>query len=130
MKVTKILIINVVVSCLVLFTVFSAAAQDTQTSLKDKTPEQRAQFMTDMMKSKLSLDSVQLTKVQDINLKYAREADPVIKGDGGRFSKLRQLKSIQNQKDKELKTVFTVDQYKQYQELEAAMREKMKNLRN
>jgi len=106
---------------------FSQGAHAQEASFKDKTPEQRAQMQTNMMKTKLNLDSAQTLKVQGINLKYAQKLDPVLKSDGGRFAKLRQMKSIQGQKNKELKAVLSSDQYKQYQQLEAEMRDKLKD---
>jgi hypothetical protein len=102
-----------------------ATAQN-KTGMKDKTPEERAQFQTGLMKAKLSLDSGQLTRVQAINLKYALKNDPIIKSDISKFSKFRQIKALQKEKDGELKKVFTAEQYKQYQAFEAEMKEKMK----
>ncbi|SEN05102.1 hypothetical protein SAMN05192574_102301 [Mucilaginibacter gossypiicola] len=95
--------------------------------LKNKTPEQRAAFQTSMMKSKLNLDSDQVLKVQVINLKYAQKFEPIIKSDDSRFSRFRQVKALQKAKDAELKTVFTGSQYKQYQDFEAEMKEKLKD---
>ncbi|QEM06848.1 hypothetical protein DIU31_026315 [Mucilaginibacter rubeus] len=109
------------------FTLFigSAFAQ-TGADLKNKTPEQRAQFQTEMMTTKLELNPDQTSKVQAINLKYAQKMDPIIKSDAGRFSKFKQAKALLKEKDTELKGVFTADQFKQYQDFEAEMRDKMK----
>ncbi|MFW0717436.1 hypothetical protein [Pedobacter sp. N23S346] len=95
--------------------------------MKDKTPEERAQFQTSLMKTKLSLDSGQLNHVQAINLKYALKNDPIIKSDASKLSKFKQLKTLQKEKDGELKKVFTAEQYKQYQAFEEEMKEKMKS---
>lgn len=97
------------------------------TDFKNKTPEQRATFQTDMMKNKLNLDSDQAAKVQAINLKYAQKFEPIIKSDDSRFSRLRQARALQKTKDAELKMVFTSSQYKQYQDFEAEMKEKLKD---
>ena len=107
------------------FTQISIAQQ--ATDLKNKTPEQRAAFQTSMMKSKLNLDSDQAAKVRVINLKYAQKFEPIIKSDDSRFSRFRQAKALQKAKDTELKTVFTASQYKQYQDFEADMKEKVKD---
>ena len=93
--------------------------------IKNSTPEQRAQLQTGMMKTRLKLDSAQTLKVQSINLKYAQKADPIIKGDENKLSKYRQMKAIDEQKDKDLKQIFTTDQYKQYQDIKAEIREKI-----
>lgn len=93
--------------------------------LKNATPEQRADFQTNMMKTKLNLDGPQLAKVSAINLKYAQLFQPIIKSDDSRFSKIRKAKALQEQKNKELQGVFTKDQYKQYEDFEQELRSKM-----
>lgn len=115
--------VSILLICL--FAIRPAMAQDKASMLKNTTPEQRAQFQTNMMKAKLQLDSVQSTKVQAINLEYAKKLAPVLEDGGGRFAKLRKLKTIQDDKNKDLKAVLTKDQYKQYQDLEAEMKEKI-----
>jgi hypothetical protein len=103
----------------------AASAQTGMPDFKNSTPEQRAQFQTEMMKSKLKLDATQESKVQAINLTYARKMQTVIKSDDGRFSKMKQAKSLQEAKDQELKIVFTPTQYKQYKDFEAEMKAKL-----
>jgi hypothetical protein len=117
---------SVMLAIAILFFTQTAIAQQA-TDLKNKTPEQRAAFQTSMMKSKLNLDSDQATKVQAINLKYAQKFEPIIKSDDSRFSRFRQAKALQKAKDAELKTVFTASQYKQYQDFEAEMKDKLKD---
>jgi hypothetical protein len=94
--------------------------------IKNSTPEQRAKMQTGMMKTKLNLDSAMGLKVYDINLKYAKKLDPVIKGDSKGFAKLREMKAIDADKDKELKATLTPDQYRQYEAAKEEMKEKMK----
>jgi hypothetical protein len=102
-----------------------ATAQDVS-AIQHKTPEERAQMQTKIMKSKLSLDSLQATKVQAINLKYALKTDPILKSDAGKFKKLKKIKALQEEKDDELKQVLTADQFKQYQALKERLKEKIK----
>ena len=106
-------------------------AQASLQSLKNMTPEQRAKFQTEMMKTKLNLDSGQALKVQDINLKYAQKMQPILNSDEGRLSKFKQAKALQEQKDKELQNILSKDQYNQYQafedELKSRLREHAKN---
>jgi hypothetical protein len=120
--------IKLVTACIAIisFSIVGAKAQD-MSALKDKTPEQRAQMQTTLMKTKLQLDSVQSGKVQAINLKYAQKLDPVLKGDGTKFKRMREAMSIQKDKDAELKKVFTADQYKQYQAFEDELKEKLRD---
>lgn len=104
----------------------STTAQTTMPDFKNSTPEQRAQFQTGMMKSKLKLDAAQESKVQAINLTYARKMQTIIKSDDGRFSKMKQARSLQEAKDQELKNVFTPAQFKQYKDFEEEMKAKLK----
>ncbi|WP_412469279.1 hypothetical protein [Pedobacter sp. KLB.chiD] len=101
-----------------------AAAQNTKT-LKNKTPEERAQLLTKLMKTRLSLDTGQLARLKVINLKYALKNEPIIKSDAGKLAKLKQFKALQKEKNAELKKVFTAEQYNQYQAFEAEMKEKI-----
>lgn len=110
--------------------IIAALVQPTQaqdlTGMKNRTPEQRAQFQTSFMKSKMQLDTVQVVKVQAINLKYAQKMEPVIKGDDGKFKKYRAAMAIQKDKDAELKKVFSAEQYKQYQKFEDELKDKVR----
>lgn len=105
-----------------------AMAQD-GSAMQDKTPQERAKFQTEMMKNKLGLDSVQLNQVKTINLKYALKNEPVLRSDNNKLSKFRQLKSSQNEKDAELKKVFTTEQYRQYQAFQQEMKGQLKEKR-
>jgi hypothetical protein len=98
--------------------------------LKEMTPQQRADFQTGLMKSKLKLDTQQIVKIKALNLKYALKMQPIIKSDDSRFSKFRQAKSLLEQKDGELKLVFTDAQFKQYKDFESEMRKKMQSKMN
>jgi len=115
--------------CFLLFTALinnPASAQDKADMIKNSTPEQRAKMQTSMMKAKLQLDTVQVVKVQAINLTAAQKMEPLLKGDGGKLAKFRQMKEIDSAKDKDLKNVLTPEQYKQYQAAKDEMKEKMK----
>ena len=94
--------------------------------LKSMTPQQRADFQTDMMLDKLKLGNQQLAKVKVVNLKYALKFQPILMSDKSRFSKFRAFKLLQEQKDIELKDIFTTSQFKQYKDFEDEMRKKMK----
>ncbi len=94
--------------------------------LKGSSAEERANFQTEWMKEKLHLDANQIQKVKDINLKYALKNEPVMKSSDGKLAKFRQLKANQNDKEAELKQVFSKEQFKQYEELKDELQEKMK----
>jgi hypothetical protein len=129
MKQTKILL-AVFIIAIAGFTINPAKAQQRQQQMaemvKNSTPEQRANMQTTMMTTKLGLDSATKMKVYDANLKAAKNMDPIIKGEGRRMSKMREMKSIEEQKDKDLKSALTPEQYKQYETMKEEMKEKMK----
>ena len=115
--------------CFYLIIALKANAQDAKDvkNLKDKTPPQRAQYQTGLMKSKLTLDSIQLVKVQAINLKYAQQFDKILKSDDAKMSRIKQAMSLQKSKDTELKVIFTASQYKQYQAIENELMARVKD---
>lgn len=96
-------------------------------SLKNATPEQRAQMQSDMMKNKLALTDEQYKQVSDINLKYARKMDDLKQNGGGKFSKARKAKSIMSDKDDELQKVFTKEQFEKYETLKKEMMDKARD---
>jgi hypothetical protein len=125
----KTISIRKIIMLLLVFAGLSLSAQD-GSNLKNSTPEERAQFQTEWMKKKLALDAAQIEQVQSINEKYARKNDPVLKGDAGKLSKFKQLKSLQKEKDFELKRVLTGEQFKMYESIQAEIKSKMKEMRN
>ena len=89
-------------------------------------PEERANKLTEWMKTNLQLNEEQLTKAQAINLKYANKNQELHSGSMSRKEKMHILKENDKAKDAELKTLFTADQYKNYQEKKEEMRKQMK----
>jgi hypothetical protein len=84
-------------------------------------------MQTQMMKTKLNLDSLTGLKVYDINLKAAQKMDPLLKGNGGgKLAMFREMKSIDSEKDKSFKAILTADQYKAYEAAKEEMKEKLK----
>jgi hypothetical protein len=109
-------------TALLMVTALSAPAQ--LDKLKDTTPEQRAKAQTDLMKAKLSLTSGQAGKVADLNLKYAKKMEPVIKGSAGPFMKMREVKQINQEKEAELKQILSPEQFEKFLAAREEMREK------
>jgi len=101
-----------------------AATASAQTPDSTRTAESRANTLTDKMKTELTLTDEQYPKVQAINLKYAQKNQALFQGTGGRFAKLRSLKSSQKDKSKEMKAVLTSDQYKKYEQMMEEMKGK------
>jgi len=93
--------------------------------LKNSTPQQRAEFQTKRMESKLGLDPAQVKKVSAINLKYAEKFQPIIVSKDDRATKIKQVTTLQSQKDHELQAVFTKQQFAEYQQFEKTLRSRM-----
>lgn len=93
---------------------------------KNSTPEERAQFQTEWMKTELSLDSTVVPSVYNINLKYSKKTQSIMNSGGSRMQKYKDFKAISEAKDSELKNIFTKDQYKIYQQKKEEMKQKMK----
>lgn len=106
----------------------TTAAQTTDTKM---TAEERAQKLSDKMKTELSLTDEQYEKVKAVNLKYAKKNDEIRNGSGGKLSKYKSIKSSQSDKKKEMKAILTEEQYKKYEQMmedaENEARERMKN---
>lgn len=77
------------------------------------TPEQRATRLTERMKESLTLSAAQEPKVAAINLKYAKKMEDVRKISDTAVQR-KTVKSLNDQKNGELKAVLTAEQYKSY----------------
>jgi hypothetical protein len=93
--------------------------------LKNTTPAERAKAQTAMMKTKLGLADEQVEKVAALNLKYAEKMDPIIKGTEGPFMKARDARNVEQEKEDELKTLLSPDQFQKFQAAKDEMREKL-----
>jgi hypothetical protein len=77
-------------------------------------PEQRAAIQTQFMKERLNLPADVLAKIQGINLKYAQQMDPVLKGADGKLAKMQKGRAIMAAKDAELKGILSPSQFEAY----------------
>lgn len=102
-----------------------------QEEIKNTKPEDRAKYQTEWMKKELKLDNLQEQKAYSINLKYAQKNQSIINSADSKMQKYKAFKSSQEAKDKELKSVFSENQYTTYkqkkEELKDKMREKFKD---
>jgi hypothetical protein len=110
---------------------FCVTAHSQQTS--GFSAERHAAKLNDWMKTNLQLTGEQIPKVEEINLKYAKRLEALQAKTIPRRQKLDILKADDKDKEKELKNVFTVDQFKKYQakknELKKQMKENIKKKR-
>jgi hypothetical protein len=93
--------------------------------LKDTTPAERAKAQTAMMKMKLGLTDAEAAKVAPINLKYAEKMEPIIKGSKLPIMKMRDAREVEGQKEAELKTLLTADQFTKFEAGKEEMMEKL-----
>jgi hypothetical protein len=111
-------ILNSVLVLLCFFSIGTITAQMTIEKVKNGqygTPEERANEASQKMKQGFNLTNAQMIKIEDINLRYAiRAENEVAKVKMSNWSKYWKIKSIQADKDKELKPILTAEQFKKY----------------
>ena len=93
---------------------------------KTSTPAERADKLTEWMKTNLQLNDDQVAQVQKINLNYANKTQGLQTQSMSRKEKMQTLKENDKAKDAELKNVFTTDQYNAYQAKKEEIRKQMK----
>lgn len=91
-------------------------------------PEQRAEQQTALMKERLTLSEAQTAKVQEINVKYARQLQDARQKNEGDWEAMRtQMTRIRQAQDEELQTVLTQEQWQQWLAAREEMRERRGN---
>jgi hypothetical protein len=100
----------------------AVVGQSERAELAKSTPEQRAKIETDFMKSHLELTDEQLSQVSQINLEYAKKADPLLKGSEGDLDLMKEMKTIQAQKHAAMQKVLTPDQIKTLESLRSEIK--------
>jgi Spy/CpxP family protein refolding chaperone len=107
--------------------VFAQDAQTEQAAPPDAADRQGK--MLDMMAEKLNLSDQQKEQLKPI-FAERREKMQALRASGDRpMKKKREAKSIMEDSDAKVKGVLTADQWTQYQQLKAQMREQMKERR-
>ena len=97
--------------------------------MKNTTPAQRADFQTKFMVEKLKLSDQQVEPIRAVNLKYAEKAEEIYNSQKRKFRRFKEIRKMGEEKDKELKTILTDEQYNTYEEYKKEMREKIKDKR-
>lgn len=96
-------------------------------------PEEMVKRQTEQMVTDLTLNADQTKKVEEINRKYGKKMNEMFQGNrdgGGDWSKMREkMEAIRTDKNAELKTVLTDDQYNKYIEIEKKRMEEMRQRR-
>ena len=99
-----------------------ARAQEKQ----QKSPEHRAAKITEWMKTNLKLSDDQVTKVDEINKRYAMKVEDIRKNTPDKKQKKSSIKALDKDKDGELKAVLSEDQFKSYLAKKEEMKEQAK----
>ena len=95
-----------------IFTIFSASAQYKQD------PEKNAKKQSEWMKTELALSEEQVSKIEAINLSYAKKRKAL------KEEMHKQMKSLREDKQKELSAVLTKEQAEKYEKKKAEMKVK------
>src|SRR5262245_57255692 len=92
-------------------------------------PEERANQLTEWMRTNLELQSNQVQSIQTINLKYAHKTQDLLNSSLSRNQKKRALRADGDARDRELKKNLTADQFQMWlakkEEAKKTMRQKM-----
>jgi Spy/CpxP family protein refolding chaperone len=99
---------------IVFFCAEHSQAENFKEQLHQMSPEERAELQTRAMQEELDLNAQQRTDVYAINLKYAKQAQPLIEQSGRKQRKKQQTRKLRRQKNAQLKTVLTPEQYERY----------------
>lgn len=111
----------------------SFAQEKTSTDNRErKTPEERAQLMTNGLEKKLALSADQKAKVYQINLERAQKMNEFQSSNSNTEDRKKQMevrKELMEESDRKLVEVLTEDQKKTYQELKDENKAKLKEQR-
>ena len=110
---------------LFLFSTNTTFAQSRAENLTDEQKEELAASMEEYF-SVLDLTEEQKFEFETITKKYAEQMKAVKDSGGRRMSKFKKVKSIRKNKDAEMKTLLSKDQYKVYLEKQEEMKKKIK----
>ena len=112
-------------SALVFSILTTSAIAYGQQPMPPRTPEERADHQTKWMDKNLRLTQEQSKKVYDIMLYYAQQNDNA-KGMRPGAEKKAEKQGIQRDKDTDLRSVLSGEQYDKYQQHVGEMKEKAK----
>ncbi len=115
--------LKVVVSVAIFFFTIAMNAQE-----RPNVSDEKKQEMVDKMKQnrdRIGLTAEQEAPFKEITKRYALKLQGVKGSTMTRFEKLEKFKSLQNEKNEEMKKLLTPDQYKVYIEIQEERKAKM-----
>ena len=89
-------------------------------------PGERAAKITEWMKTNLKLNDDQVTRVEEINKRYALKVEDIRTHVPDKKQKKSSVKALDRDKDAELKAVLSEDQFKSYLAKKEEMKEQIK----
>ena len=103
-------------------------AQSKETNLTEEQKEEIRKNLKEYAAA-LNLSEDQLPKFEEITMKYAKQMIAVKDSGDRRMSKFKKVKSIRKNKDAEMKTLLSKDQYNIYLEKQEEMKNRIKDRR-
>ncbi len=85
-------------------------------SQENLSAEEIADYQNNLMTEELELTEVQQERVSEINKRYAIEQKSLIEQEGSMFGKMGEMKKIKREKNSELETVLTKEQFEKYED--------------
>lgn len=112
-------------------TVAAFALLVTNVSAQRMSDEQKQEMREryDQYRTELNLTKEQEAQVEDINRKFFEGLALIRESSDRRLGKYKMYKSLQADRDRDMKVVLTSDQYKRYQEFQKEMREEFRENR-
>jgi hypothetical protein len=116
--------LSIVITLLVVIFSTTTNAQTDNSMSEDQKEEMLQQ--TKISKERLALTATQEPTFREITKKYALKMKELKTSNEGRKDKFQKMKAIKNEKNAEMKTLLSDEQYKTYLTLQDEKKEKMK----
>ncbi|MDN5202391.1 hypothetical protein QQ008_13475 [Fulvivirgaceae bacterium BMA10] len=123
---------NIKITALTLF-VFGLMIQTSYAQNRQRlTPEERSERETSQIFASITtLSEEQKDQVKEISLKYSKSMSETMQNNRGDREAMRSaMQSLRSEKDKELKEVFTEEQFAQYEKLRKEAGDRRRGRRN
>jgi len=110
------------------FLLLFASQLEAQRGNWGRSPEERAEQQSNMMRDSLALSDAQYEKVKEVNLEYAKKFDEMRNNAEGDWSAMReQMGALRQEQNEALKALLTTEQYEKWQKIQEAMRQRRGN---
>ena len=117
-----------IVKSIALIAILCSSLLASAQQIQQRSPQERSQNQTNWMQKNLGISEDQNKKAFDIIFKYAQQMDELRNAPKGK-ERRSEMQAISTNRENELKTVLTADQFQKYQAHEQEMKEKMRERR-